>query len=111
MALSADYVDRNFYDAQGHTGNSYYNRIVRRSDGAIWDTVAQAFSLTTTWANSVTALVETGTTGAFPVVIDKDLPACDTYNVIIYERAAATAANTDDVETEYQLRHGSLFGF
>ena len=111
MALSADYTDRIFYDAQGHTGNTYYYRLVRRSDGAIWDGTAETFSLTTTWSNSVHTMTETGVTGQWPVVIEKELPAGDTYNIIIYERAAATAANTDDVETEYDLRHGSIFGF
>jgi len=110
MALGR-YVDRNFYDAQGHTGNTYYFRVVRRGDGKIWDATNVEFSDTTTWANSVITMTEKGTTGQFPVIIPADLPEGDTYDVIIYQRAGSIPTNTDDVETSYELKHGSIFGF
>ena len=111
MALSADYIDRVYYDAQGYTGNDYYFRIVRRSDGAIWDYSAEAFSTSTTWLNSVNVMEQIRTTGQYLVRIDKDLPAGDTYDVVIHLRAGAVPVNTDDVANQYQLRHGSIFGF
>jgi len=111
MAVPSDYIDRVFVDALGHTGNTYYYRLVRRSDGAIWDYTAQEFSLTTTWLNSAHIMAETGTTGQFPVIIDKDLPASSVCYVIIYKQGGAAPAKTDAVETEYSLRHGSIFGF
>lgn len=69
----SSYVDRNIYDAGGHTGNTYYLRIVRR-DSYIWNPTTGTFLVTgsISWAESVTLLVEIGTTGVFPVLIPRD---------------------------------------
>jgi len=111
MALSSDYVDRIYYDAQGYTGNVYYFRIVRCSDGAIWDYTNEQFSTSTSWLDSVNIMEQIGTTGAYLIRIDKDLPAQDTYDVVIYKRDGATPVNTDNVQDQYQLKHGGIFGF
>lgn len=109
--LTSDYVDRIYYDAQGYTGNVYYFRIVRRSDGAIWDYTTQEFSTSTTWLNSAHIMEQIGTTGQYLIRISKDLPANDTLDVIIYKRSGSVPVDTDDVEDQYQLKFGGKFGF
>jgi len=104
------YIDRIFMDALGHTGNTYYYRIIRRGDGMVWDNVALAFSHSTTWADSVIILVEKGTTGQFPVLIPAGFPAA-THEVAIYHQAGSNPANTDDVENSYETVVGDIFGF
>jgi len=113
MALSSDFIDRNLFDAGGHTGKTYYVRYVRRHDGYVWDTATQTLvdPTTITWAASVTLLVEDGTTGVFPVVADKNMPA-GVYDVVVFEQFGSTPANTDDVTKEWQTKlGGGIFGF
>lgn len=109
--LTSDYVDRIYYDAQGYTGNVYYFRIVRRSDGAIWNYTTKEFSVSTAWLNSVNIMEQVADTGAYLIRISKDLPANDTCDIIIYKRAGSVPVNTDDVEDQYQLKYGGIFGF
>lgn len=109
--VTSDYIDRIYYDAQGYTGSVYYYRIVRRSDGAIWDHSSEAFATTTAWLDSVNVMEQIGETGQYPIRIDKDLPAQDTYDVVIYKRDGEDPANTDHVQDQYQLKHGGRFGF
>lgn len=104
------YIDRLFHDSLGYTGNTYYFRIIRRSDGKIWDNTALAFSDTTTWANSAINMAEKGTTGQYPVVIPASFPG-GTYTIAIYQQAGSAPINTDDVETSYETKVGSIFGF
>jgi hypothetical protein len=63
-----------------------------------------------TWAESITILQEQGTTGVFPVIISKDLPA-GIYDVIVYKQLGSFPQNTDDVERQSELKQGSIFGF
>jgi hypothetical protein len=110
MDLTNQFIDRIVYDAGGHTGKTYYVRFVRRSDGYIWDNVAAAMASNPTWENSVILLVETGETGAFPVVIPATLPPAY-YDVIVYEQSGFSPGNTDDVEAQWSRSRGSIFGF
>lgn len=109
--LPSSYIDRIYYDAQGYTGNVYYYRLIRRSDGAIWDYVNQVFSTSTIWSNSAHIMEQIGTTGQYLIRISGELPAGDTYDVVIYKQAGAVPVDTDDVQDQYQLRHGGRFGF
>lgn len=111
MAVGNSYIDRIFADVNGHTGNVYYFRIVRRGDGKIWDNVAEELSDTTSWANSAIAMTEKGTTGQYPVVIPEDLIAGHTYEITVYLRAGGSPANTDVVKSNYEMKHGSIMGF
>lgn len=110
MDLTNQFIDRIVYDAGGHTGKTYYVRFVRRSDGYIWDNVAGAMVASPTWGDSAIELVETGETGAFPVVVPADLPPAY-YDVIVYEQLGSTPDNTDDVEAQWSRARGSIFGF
>lgn len=113
MGRDYTYIDKIFFDAQGHTpGNIYYIRLVNRGSGYVWDNVAGAVvaPASAVWANSVITLVEDGTTGAYPVVIPADLPA-GTWEVIVYSQATSVPLNTDDVEDQYEAKVGGDFGF
>lgn len=68
---SHDYTERNLFLT---TGETYYIRIVRRSDSKIWDPSNKVMKAVgdISWANSAIALVEQGSTGVFPVVIPMD---------------------------------------
>jgi len=107
-----DYADRNIFDAGGHTGNVYYIRIVRRDDGYVWNPTSKTLvdSASASWASTIIVLVEKGTTGMFPIVIPKELPA-DVYDVVVYKQLGSTPQNTDDVENQWSFAHGSIFGF
>lgn len=105
------YIDRNYYASGGHVdGAVYYFRIVRRDDGKIWNTSTEAFADNTSWANSVVAMTEKGTTGAFPVIIPADFPP-GTFDIIIYNQLGGSPENTDDVATQYQTKVGDIMGF
>ena len=108
--ISGSWMDRIFYDALGHTGNSYYVRFIFKGDSSIWDDVAKALKNSPTWLDTAVDLVEDGTTGQFPVVVPADLPQ-GVYDVVVYKKAGSLAANTDDVENTFVLKQGSIFGF
>jgi len=106
------YIDRHLHDAGGHTGNSYYVRIIRTLDSLIWDNNSESLKAVgeVTWDNSAQPLVEEGQTGTFPVLIPEDFPA-GTYDIIAYQMLGSEPANTDDVEKQWQTRVGDIFGF
>jgi len=108
MALS--YISKILYDSKGHTGNIYYARFVKKSNGRIWDNVNEELAADPNWEDSAIPLVETGTTGQYPVVVPADLPKC-VYDIIIYLRAGSVPQSTDDVELQYDAAIGSIFGF
>jgi len=108
--IEGSWMERIFYDALGHTGNSYYVRFIFRGDSSIWDNVAEELKNSPAWADSAVDMVEDGTTGQFPVVVPEDLPQ-GMYDVVVYKKAGSVAVNTDDVETSYVLKNGSIFGF
>ncbi len=105
-----EYIQQIFYDALGHTGSSYYYRFVRESDGYIYDAVAKEVVASPTWADSSIAMVEIGTTGAFPLIVSADLPS-GRYNAVIYKRLGSLPQNTDDVEDNITVTKGGIFGF
>jgi hypothetical protein len=104
------YLDRIFYDANGHTGNLYYYRIVRKSDALIWNHITKVLEVAPSWANSAVDIAESGLTGAFPIEVESALPA-DNYDLIIYKYVGSNSVNTDDVQNQYTLKKGSIFGF
>lgn len=110
--MDYDWIERNLYDAGGHTGNTYYMRIVRRRDSYVWDPTNKVMVSVSgiTWANSVTLLVEEGLTGTFPIVMPKELPA-DTYDIITYRQFGSEPINTDDIEKQWETKVGDIFGF
>jgi hypothetical protein len=105
-----EYIDRVFFDAEGYTGNTYYFRIIRRRDEYIWDSNAEEFAVDTSWANSVMEMSDVQSNGQYPVIIPEDFPS-DTYSIVIYQQVGGSPANTDDIETSYETKVGSIFGF
>lgn len=112
MRQLSSYVERNLFDAGGHTGNVYYIRIVRRSDSKVWNptTKEMEYALLVNWIDSITYLVEDGTTGVFPIIIVKELPA-GTFDCIVFQQLGSEPANTDDVTKQFEFKHGDIFGF
>jgi len=108
--ISGTWLERIFYDALGHTGNSYYIRIIFKGDSSIWDDVAGELKTSPTWLDTAIDLVEDGTTGQFPVMVPAALPS-GVYDVVVYKKTGSVAANTDDVENTFTLKQGSIFGF
>jgi len=104
------YIDTIIFDSGGHTGKTYYFRIVEEDTGKAWDTSQKALSLTASWENTAIAMTEQGTTGQFPVVIPDELPA-GKYNIVVYEQAGSAPSNTDDIVEKYLRQKGSIFGF
>jgi len=105
--MNVDWVERHLYDAAGHTGNTYYIRIVRRSDSKIWDPSNEVMKDVEdiTWAGSVTLLVEEGLTGVFPIIIPKDWRTRDDIARASYGAAHAdlTDAQRTLVNTEFDV--------
>jgi hypothetical protein len=104
------YVCKILYDANGHTGNTYYARFVRLMDGKIWDGTNEVLATLPNWEDSAIALVETGETGQYPIVIPAELPRGN-YDVIAYLQAGSAPANTDNVALQFDTSAGSIFGF
>jgi len=107
------YVDIIIFDAGGHTGNTYYYRIVISNSGYVWDAVAEEMVAPDVgiWEDTAIELVEQGTTGQFPIAIPADIPAGDKYDIIIYKKDGSIPQNTDDVERQMQITKGGIFGF
>ena len=110
MTVASDYVSQNVYDSGGHTGNVYYYRIVGNRDSNVWNYVAQEMGLGVDWLDSACAMVETGSTGVFPVTIFGALPA-GVYDIVVYTQAGSVPANTDNVQTQWTETKGDIFGF
>lgn len=110
MALTTDYTSQNVFDAGGHTGNTYYYRIVGARDSKIWNDVLKVMALGVSWNDSVMTLAEVGETGEFPVIIPGELPA-GLYDVVVYLQAGSEPASTDNVEKQWTETKGDIFGF
>lgn len=110
MALTARYLSSIVYDSDGHTGNTYYARIVNKWTAYIWDNTNTEMVALPSWANSVVDLDETGLTGQFPFYVPAGLPSGN-YDVIVYKQLGSAPANTDDIEGLYDLKQGDIFGF
>jgi len=112
MSQLADYIERNLFDAGGHTGSTYYLRIVRRVDSYVWDPtnkiVVPAGSIP--WAGSTTVLQEEDGTGVFPVIMPKEVPA-GTYDFVVYKMLGSMPQDTDDVERQWETKKGGIYGF
>jgi len=105
------YIDTIIFDAGGHTGNEYYVRFVVDDTGQAWDDVNEKLSLSSNWVDEAIELVEQGLTGQYPIVIPTDLPTGKRYNIVIYKLVGSEAQSTDDIEKQYQVMRGSIFGF
>ena len=101
------------FDSSGHTGNTYYVRFVRRSDGYIWDAVAEEWAATPSWEDSAIALTETSDFGQFNVSAPDAVGEYDYYQVV-YKQDSSIPQNTDEIElqTEYYNAHNyvKVFG-
>lgn len=151
--MVTNYTERLMFDALGHTGSTYYIRIIRR-DGKVWNPTTKILvaANSITWADSYTLLVEQGPTGektgTFPIVIEMDrrtpediaieqygtqlrnltdaqkvavgalhgaisnIPAA-TYDVVVYKQLSDSAGpdHEDDVEKQFEVKIGDIFGF
>lgn len=70
----SNYIDRHLFDAGGHTGNTYYIRIIHRGTSCIWNPITEIMEeeADITWDESAEILVEEGLTGVFPIIIKQD---------------------------------------
>lgn len=112
-----DYTLQHVFDAGGHTGNTYYYRIIDRATGNVVHATTHVPTAAEdlTWAESVIFMTEEedssgAGTGVFPITFFKEMPG-GTYEYAVYEMAGATPANTDDVSETGTEKHGSVFGF
>ena len=110
MTVANDYVSQNVFDAQGHTGNTYYYRIVGNRNSQIWNAVLSLMELGVSWLQSAISLAELAGTGEFPVTVPGELPA-GVYDFIVYHQAGSEPAETDDVEKQWTEVKGDIFGF
>jgi hypothetical protein len=108
MALA--YLLRTLYDSLGHTGNVYYVRFVRLADGYIWDPVNEEMAVDPAWEDSAILLVETGTTGQYPILVSADQPRGN-FDVIVYKQSGSAPQNTDDITLQFDTSIGSIFKF
>ena len=108
--MGLQYIDRIVYDSLGHTGNTYYNRFVRKFDAKVWDSVNGVMATDPNWEDAANVLPEVGTNGQFNVVIPADMPR-GTFDVLVYKQLGSAPANTDDLELQYDTSVGSIFGF
>ena len=85
--MSNDYVERHLYDAEGHTGNTYYIRIVNRGTSNIWNPTTEVMEdeADITWEESAEVLVEEGETGVFPIVIKQDWRTVEDIAMELYD--------------------------
>jgi len=104
-------LSRTIYDSQGHSGNTYYARFVRKADGKIWDGTNEVMATNPNWEDQAVTLPEVGTNGQFKVYFPTNLPKGQ-FDVIIHQQAGSAPANTDDIELQYDDTCGSSdFGF
>jgi len=93
------------------SGRAFYYKLVRRDDNYIWDDVSKALVETPTWVNSAIAVTEITDTGIYPIIIPDDLPNGVTYDVVVFIQKNAAPIVTDEVDSGYVLKYGSIFGF
>ena len=92
------------------TGNTYYCRIVAKDDYKIWNNTSEVMASAPTWANSVITITEETGLAIFPVIIPESSPAGYDYDLVVYEQAGVSPANTDSVEVEFNLKWNTVFG-
>lgn len=104
--MSNDYIERHLYDAEGHTGNTYYIRIVNRGTSNIWNPITEVMEeeADITWEESAEVLVEEGETGVFPIVIKQDWRTGEEIALETYGRQLVDLTDAEKlaVGTEHQ---------
>ena len=110
MARSYEYVIKTLYDSSGYTGNTYYYKFVRLADGKIWDNVNNELATNPNWEDAAINAAEVGNTGQYTIKAPIALTDGN-YDVVVYKQAGSAPANTDDVETQFDVSIGSIFGF
>ena len=109
--MNAYVIDR-IYDAQGHTGNTYYFRIIEVETGLVYNAVTERLEVNPDRIDSSIAMPEDENSfGSFPVTIPAKLITGKRYDYVIYKQSGSTPANTDDVQKQKTFIHGSNFGF
>jgi len=93
------------------TGRSYYYRFIKQKDQTIWDDSAEELAAAPTWANSSIAITELSGTGQYSIIIPTELTKGVIYDVVVYLQSGASPANTDVVDSGYELKYGGSFGF
>ena len=114
--ITRNWNSRIFFDALGFGSRNYYFRLVSRGNAYIWDNVAEAWAIDTTWADSAITMTVTTGTGDYPVVIPSTITGVQegggqTMEVVIYRRAGSSPVNTDIVESNYVEKLGGVSGF
>ena len=110
MALTLRYQKFTLYDSEGYTGNIYYVRFVNKTTSYVWDAVAGAMAVSPVWGDSAVMLSDVDNPGAFPVFVPAGLPSAN-YDIVVYKQAGSAPDITDDIENQYTLKQGDIFGF
>lgn len=112
-----DYTLQHVFDAGGHTGKTYYYRIMDRATSKVVHATTHVLTAADelTWAESAIFLTEIednlgAGTGSFPIIFFKEMPG-GTYEYCVYEMLGGSPANTDDVAEVGTEKHGGIFGF
>lgn len=106
----SSYIESNYFDAGGYTGETYYFRLVHRGSGYIWDNTNEELAANPAWADMAISMTEVGTTGQYKVEIPAAVPA-GIYEVVIHKQAGGSPAKEDDVAETHESKIGSIFGF
>lgn len=101
---------RTIYDSQGHSGNTYYATYTRKISGKIWDNTNEELADNPDRVDSAVSLTETGLHGQFDIISPADLPAGN-YDVVVYNQAGSIPQTSDDVELQFDVGIGGVFGF
>ena len=86
-----------------------YARIVRVTDGKVWDVANNELALSTTWTDTDIQLTADAVIGGIPVTIPEDLPAGE-YDLLFYDATPAAAANAVSLGKRIQWTGTRLFG-
>jgi len=92
------------FEAEGHSGSSYYIQITNKKTGYIWNAVTEAMEASPDPVDSGIALVENGSLGQFPIIIPYGLPEGHfEYTVVVKEVAGSIPQNTDNIVEDFMV--------
>lgn len=106
--MTTEWIERHLYDAGGHTGNTYYIRIINRGSSEIWDPEDAILKAVgdITWEESADVLTEEGDTGVFPIVIQHDWRTVEDIAGELYEKRLCDL--TDVEKAAVGVEHQSI---
>ena len=85
------------------TGGTYYFRLIRISDGYIWNVQTGKYAIDTSWADSAVSMTEREVNlGQYPINLPANIDAAK-HDLVTYVQAGGSPATSDEIDLGMEI--------